>query len=83
MCSCQAKARQASIGKNDDHAFAFDELEVKFTFEHELIMNPNLVDEHCSLTNHNEDDFEFMGDLPKEDPVVFEVNSSQFNYLQS
>ena len=36
-------------------------------------MDKQKLNEHSSLHNGSDEDFELMGDMPREDPVVIEV----------
>ena len=36
-------------------------------------MDKNQVNGHSPLQNGTDDDFELMGDMPREDPVIIEV----------
>ncbi len=40
-------------------------------------MNDKQTNGHVSLQNGSDEDFEFMNELPKEDPVIIEVRVSQ------
>jgi len=45
-------------------------------------MNKNQINGHSSAKNsHDEDDFELMGDFPKEDPVIAEVKNFPINNI--
>ena len=38
-------------------------------------MNNEQINGHSSLQNGSDEDFELMGDMPKEDPIIVEVKS--------
>jgi hypothetical protein len=38
-------------------------------------MDKHQINEYSSLENGGDEDFELMGDLPKEDPIIIEVKT--------
>jgi hypothetical protein len=41
-------------------------------------MDKHEINGHSSLQNGSDEDFELMGDMPKEDPVIIEVKTDHF-----
>jgi hypothetical protein len=46
-------------------------------------MDNDQINGHSSLQNGSDEDFEIMGDLPKEDPIILEVPTFQGNLFFS
>ena len=44
-------------------------------------MNKSLINGHTPLPTSSDEDFELMGDVPKEDPIITEVKGFQQNFL--
>jgi hypothetical protein len=44
-------------------------------------MDKHQINGHVSLPNGSDEDFELMGDMPKEDPVIIEVNIFKQDFI--
>jgi hypothetical protein len=59
---------------------AYLQFKVEFIFEQKkLNMDKHETNGHCLLQNGSDEDFELMGDMPREDPVIVEVRNLKQN----
>ncbi len=57
--------------------FAYLQFKVEFSFEQKSVnMDKQQINGNSSLLNGSDEDFELMGDMPKEDPVIIEVKKN-------
>ncbi len=49
--------------------------------QNKLVMDKHQINGHVSLPNGSDEDFELMGDMPKEDPVIIEVNIFKQDFI--
>jgi hypothetical protein len=59
---------------------AYLQFKVEFIFEQKkLNMDKHETNGHSLLQNGSDEDFELMGDMPREDPVIVEVRNLKQN----